>query len=214
VSPAVEVDLGAVTMSRPRFSLGEADDAPVDIVRTATAGATELCLFVDWAGIPNGTEWDGLWYRNEELIDEYSLIEQSWEFGEEGGNFWMCAIDEQDGLAPGLYELGFFLGGELVFAEGIVLTEEPAPVLTTEWKNETGVELCGLAVNPKGSGPAGLNELQPGETIAVDGIADLDLALGTVEVEAYDCNGEVVADSGNGILVAEDNLAFNIKLPG
>jgi S1-C subfamily serine protease len=213
-APAVEVDLSGVAMTRPRFSLGESGDAPTGIVRTATSGITELCLFVDWAGIPNGAEWDGYWYRDQDLIDEYSLIEQSWEFGEQGTDFWMCAIDEQDGLAAGLYELGFFLDGELVFAEGIVLTDQPVPVLTTEWENLTGVDVCALAVNPKGSGPVGLNELAPGESIPPGGIATLELPAGEVVVKAYDCNGQALADSGAGSLaISEEDTYFGIEVP-
>jgi S1-C subfamily serine protease len=204
-APVVEVDLASVRISRPRFSLGEVDNAPAQAVVTATSGVTELCLFVDWAGIPNGAKWDGVWFHDMEPVDDFSLFDQSWEFGPQGNNFWMCAIDDQDGLDPGLYELGFFLSGELVFAEGIVLTEEPTDVFSTVWENTTDVTICALAINPKGSGPVGLNELPPGATILPGETIAIDLPAGEVVVEAYDCEGEALADSG-GIPIVSDKI--------
>lgn len=211
--PDVEVDLDTVVMSRPRFSLGEADNAPVEVVRSAIGGIEELCLFVDWEGIPDGAEWDGLWYLDKELVEDFSLVGQTWDFGSVGNNFWMCAIDGDDGLDPGLYELGFFLAGELVFAEGIVVTAEPVPVFATTWENTTDVDICGLAVNPLGSGPAGLNELEPSAVIPPGDTVTLDLAAGDAVVEAYDCGGEVVADSGGGALQIVEDRIYTIEAP-
>lgn len=211
--PDVEVDVDAVVMSRPRFSLGESDNAPVEVVRSATGGIEELCLFVDWEGIPDGAEWDGLWYHDKELVEDFSLVGQTWDFGSVGNNFWMCAIDGDGGLDPGLYELGFFLSGELVFAEGIVITAEPVPVFATTWENTTEVDICGLAVNPLGSGPAGLNELEPTAVIPPGDTVTLDLAAGDAVVEAYDCDGDVVADSGGGALQIVEDRIYTIEAP-
>lgn len=214
VAPEIEVDLDVVRMARPRFSLGESENAPSEVVLTARGGVSELCLFVDWAGIPDGAEWDGLWYYNQDLVDDFSLVQQLWEFGERGNNFWMCAIDDQDGLEPGLYELGFFLEGELIFAEGIVLTDENVPVFSTTWENTTDVDICGLAINPKGSGPVGLNELSPGVVIPPGETTTVDLPEGEAVVEAYDCNGEAVADSGGEPLQIVEDHIYTIRAPG
>lgn len=213
VRPEIVVDLDAVRISRPRFSLGESENAPVEVVRSAEGGIEELCLFVDWEGIPDGAEWDGLWYHDMELVDDFSLVRQTWDFGSVGNNFWMCAIDGDDGLEPGLYELGFFLAGELVFAEGIVLTDEPTPVFTTTWENTTEVDICGLAINPIGSGPAGLNELEPGVVIGPGQSVGIDLPAGEAVVEASDCSGEVVADSGGAALVIVEDRIYFIESP-
>ena len=211
--PVVEVDPASIAMTRPRFSLGETDNNPANVVVTATGGVNELCLFVDWAGIPNGVEWDGIWWFNGEPVNAYSLVEQLWEFGEEGNNFWLCAIDLEEGLASGLYELGFFINGELIFAEGLVLTDDPTPVLASMWENLTDVEICGLAVNPDGSGQVGLNELASGQTLPPGEMVTLQLPAGGVVVEAVDCNGNIIADSG-GVLMIEENHPYAIELPG
>lgn len=212
-APDVVVDIDLVRMSRPRFSLGESGNAPSQVVLTAEGGVNELCLFVDWSGIPQGAEWDGLWYYNEELVDDFSLAKQTWTFGEQGNNFWMCAIDDKDGLEAGLYELGFFLEGQLVFAEGIVLTEETTSVYATVWENTTDIDICGLAINPKGSGPVGLNELSPGVVIAPSETITIDLPEGEAVVEAYDCSGEAIADSGGVALEIVEGHIYTIDAP-
>jgi S1-C subfamily serine protease len=211
--PRVEVDPALVMMSRPRFSIGQAEDNPVELVETATGGIEELCLFVDWRGIPDGAEWDGIWWYNGDIVDDYSLVGQLWEFGNEGSNFWICAIDNANGLGAGLYELGFFLNDNLVFAEGIVVTEEPTDVVATVWENGTEVDVCGLAVNPAGSGQVGLNELPVGQPIPPGDSAALRLPIGEVVVEATDCSGQPVADSAGSILIEPDRT-YTIERPG
>lgn len=212
---SVQVDPGTIVMTQPRFSLDAQDDAPVDVVRTAVAGAPKLCLFVDWAGMPDGANWDAIWFVNGAPVSQYSMVGRSWTFGPEGVNFWVCAIDKKQGLPAGLYELGFFVAGQLVFAEGIQVNDEPATVHSTTWRNQTGSQLCSLAINPKGSGPVGLNELPPGDRIKADGSATIDLPDGDYLVEARDCEGKPVADSGSGgaITVDADHTAFTISKP-
>lgn len=214
-SLSVQVDPGTIAMTQPRFSLDEKDDTPVDVVKTAVAGSRKLCLFVDWAGVPDGATWDGIWFVNGTPVSQYSMVGRTWTFGPEGSNFWVCAIDKTQGLAAGLYEIGFYVSGQLVFAEGIQVTEEPATVHSTMWRNQTGAELCSLAINPKGSGPVGLNELAPGEKIEAEGSATIDLPDGDYLVEARDCENKPVADSGDGgvITVDTDQTVFTIAKP-
>ncbi len=209
----VQVDPASVTMSRPRFSIGEEANGPTQEIVTSMGGISELCLFVDWSGIPEGVLWDGIWWYNGSIIDEYSLLAQPWDFGEEGNNFWMCAIDEQSGLDPGLYELGFFLAGELIFAEGIVLTEEPVGVFSTTWENVTDLDVCGLAINPAGSGQVGLDELGGSDVIPAGGSITIDLPGGEVVVEASDCNGAPLADSAGTLFIEQDHI-YTIDVPG
>ena len=208
---AVPVDPGTIKMSQPRFSLGHIDNKPAEIVRTAIGDVPELCLFVDWAGIPDGAIWEAYWFYNGDRMDDISVPSKPWHFGDEGANFWVCAKDEEKGLAAGLYELGFFVGGNLIFAEGIVLTDSPALLVSTTWKNDSGVEICGLAVNPEGSGPVGLSELPPGTQLMPGQSVNLDLAPGKVVVEAYDCNGQPLADSGGQSIKVESDKVYTIN---
>ncbi|MFV0258005.1 MAG: serine protease, partial [Acidimicrobiales bacterium] len=206
--------LRAVTEARvgnPRFSLGHDEGTPSEVVHTAAAGVTDLCLFVDWSGIPDGVTWDGVWYRNGEVFDA-ELSDRTWEFGESGRSFRLC-LENDGGLAAGVYEIGFFVDRTLVFAEGFEVTETPVEVFTTTWVNATDTELCSLAVNPAGSGPAGLNELPEGTVLAPGDSIDLDLAAGDVLAEAADCNGQVVSDSAGPIPVNRDRT-YEIRIGG
>ncbi len=205
-SATATFDMSGVTFEAPRFSLGEKGNVPRRAVETLSSDAEELCLFVNWSGVPNGTKWDGLWYIDGELAREHSSFDQEWSFGESGENFWMCVLAENevdesvDGIRPGLYEVGFFLEGQLVFAEGIEVTPQPVETFDIGWSNDTGQDLCGLAVNPRSkSQQVGLNELEPGATIKPGEGIVLPLPEGQVVVEAYTCDGEVIAGEYGGI---------------
>lgn len=210
-SATATFDIGNVNFEAPRFSLGEKGNVPRRAVETLSSDAEELCLFVNWSGVPNGTKWDGLWYIDGELAREHGSFEQSWTFGESGENFWMCVLagnepdNSQEGIRPGLYEVGFFLEGQLVFAEGIEVTRSPVETFDIGWSNETGEDLCGLAVNPKSkSQQVGLNELDPGAVIKPDEGIVMSLPAGTVVVEAYTCDdGEVIAGEYGGIEITQ-----------
>ncbi len=201
--PRGDVDLSNVTFSNPRFSLGKNDETnqPIDIVTTASAGIPEICFFADWQGVPDGTVWDGVWYVDGELAPRLGFTDITWANGESGENFWLCAPGlEGDGLPAGIYEIGFFLEGEVVFAEGFEIVEDEVDVHTIDWSNNTDVEVCGLAINPLAeSGQTGLNELEPGDSIPPGESRPLELATGRVVVEAYDCLGRLVADAYDGL---------------
>ncbi|MFV0525278.1 MAG: trypsin-like peptidase domain-containing protein [Acidimicrobiales bacterium] len=200
-----------VRFSNPRFSLGVTEGAPTEIVRTATAGVVELCLFVDWAGAPEGGTWDGIWYHNGEVFAA-NLTDQTWRYGQSGHNLPLCVNGPEGGLEAGVYEIGFFVDRTLVFAEGFEVTEAPVEVLATTWVNDTGTDLCSLAVNPAGSGPAGLNELPDDTVLAPEDSIELELPAGEFLAEAADCDGQVVSDSAGAIPVNGNRTYFEIKL--
>ncbi len=204
-------DYSQVVFDNPRFSLGQENNQPVSVVETAVAGTAELCFFVDWSGIPVGTEWDGVWFVNGELDPEVGFTDEPWTIEEEA--FWLCAMEEnQEGLPVGVYEVGLFIEDELMFVEGIELTEEPVEVVPVTWINDTEGEICQLSINPfSESGQVGLNELAEGVTIPSGRSVTTDLPLGRVVVEAYNCEGEPVADAFAGLEV-EGEANFLIGL--
>ena len=206
VLPEIELDfdLAAVTMTNPRFSLGQRANAPVEVVTTAEAGIAELCFFVDWTGIPPGTTWDGAWFVNGQLEPGLGHSGETWALAEEGRNFWLCAQEgKPEGLPAGVYEIGFFLDGSLVFAEGIVLTSEPVDVVEVIWTNATETDICSLAVNPfSDSGQVGLDELPVDDVIRPGESRSMSLPLGSVVVEAYDCEDQPIADNFGGLPIS------------
>lgn len=198
-----------VSFANPRFSSGQQSDAPIDRLTFVPAGLKKLCLFADWSGIPNGTQWDGVWYHDGEAIPAFSTVGDVWDFGESGGNFWMCASDP-NGLEDGTYEVGVFLNGELAFAEAIKATGDNLETYPVTWLNVSGGDLCGLAVNPLTEHrQVGANELVTGERIPDGGQVTLSLPEGTVIAEAYDCNGQPIADALEGLEISEP-ITFEI----
>ncbi len=200
-TPATAFDYSSVKIENPRFALGRDGNVPVDEVVTAQAGIPELCFFVDWSGIPFGTSWEGAWFVDGEIQPGLGSTDQIWLIEEEGQNFWLCAREQNAlGLPAGVYEIGFFLEGMVLFAEGIELTPEPVEVVTVTWANDTDGEICALAVNPfSDSGQVGLNELDAGDSIPPGDSRTLDLPIGRVAVEAYNCDDEPVADAFEGL---------------
>ena len=197
-------DLSELAFTNPRFSIGQTGNQPDEVVVTAQAGVTELCFFADWEGMPDGSTLDVIWYINGEPRLDYSLRDKVWDDEASGDNFWVCAPDS-DGLVAGTYEVGFFIDNKVIFAEGFVLSEEAVEVHEVTWTNdvESDAAICSLAINPKGSGPVGLNELAEGQTIAPGESITLQIAEGTIVAAADDCDGERLAVQLNGLLVDE-----------
>ncbi len=211
----VPVDLSQVRLTNPRFSLGVTDeDLPERVVVTAVAGVPELCFFVDWEGIPPGASWDGAWYVDNEIqVGRFLFTGKIWEEQASGQHFWLCipADDEEEGLPAGVYEIAMYLDRQVVFVESIELTAAPVDTVTTTWKNKTGRELCGLAVNPAAiSRQVGLNELPEGRAILPEGEWVTELPIGSFVVEAYDCEGEPIANRLGGLEITE-SAVFEIQ---
>ncbi len=208
-----EIDFEAVVVDNPRFALGRDGNNPVDETVTAQAGIAELCFFVDWQGIPVGSIWDGVWFVDGTLEEALGFTGQEWTIEENGRNFWLCAQEQNaDGLPSGIYEIGFFLEGVLLFVEAIELTEEPVEPVEITWTNGTEGEICELAINPlTESGQVGLNELEEGVSIPPGGSRTLELPPSTVIAEAYNCDGEPVADAFDGLPI-EETATFLIGL--
>lgn len=209
---AENFDPNDVVISNPRFSIGHDGNLPRLEVVTAAAGISELCFFVDWSGIPTGVNLEGAWFIDGQQEPAFGEGERQWTLADEGRNFWLCAREKNAlGLPAGVYEIGFFIEGQLVFAEGIELTPEPVDVVTITWTNDLETDLCGLAINPKASGQVGLDELDEDVVIPPGGAVTMDLPLGTVVVEAYDCDGEPVADELAGLPITKSEI-FSIGL--
>ncbi len=199
----VDVDRSAIRIGHPRFSTGVTDDRPVDRIVTATEGIRELCLFVDWSGIPDGAAWDSVWSKDGETIAEFGIYNQLWNYVSEGVNFWLCAEDE-DGLTAGVYEVGFFIDRELVFAEAFEVTSTPADVYDVVWVNNSGADVCSLSLNPLAmSRQVGVNELIPGTVLGNGQAQTMRLAAGRYAVEALGCDGVPMADESDsdGLLI-------------
>lgn len=206
------LDLSQVSFWNPRFSTGEENDGPVDEVITLSKGAEEICLFVDWSGIPNGVPWAAVWSKDGTKINEYSIF-KIWEYGKSGRNFWYCAEDRR-GHPAGVYEVGLFLNDELAFVEAIEITEEPVDTFDVTWVNKSDQDVCGLAVNPLAfSRHAGVNVLDPGTTMRPGDSAVTELPAGDIVVEAYDCMGMAMAAELEGLSIPQSLFVDGEQVP-
>ncbi len=205
-APAPPVDLTRVDLFNPRFALGvDEDDLPIDEITTAVAGIPQLCFFVDWEGIPAEASTDGSWYLDNEIQTTPAVYSGRIRGEETGQHFWLCIEDDdEDGLDAGVYEIVFYVDRQVYFVEAIELTPAPVDEVAVTWKNETGVELCGLAINPLAtSRQIGLDELPDGFSIPPAGEWVTTMPQGSVVVEAYGCDGEPVANQFDGLDIAE-----------
>lgn len=192
-------------IDEPRFSIGTDEAGGNQAIRTATADDGEICLYFNWSGIPDGTDWSILWYLDGEQNKEFSYSNREWSWGSVGRNFWACFSSEEK-LETGVYEVGFFLRDKLIFAEGIEITEAPREIFETDWVNDTGVEVCEFAFNPLGpSRQVGLNELVRGETIPVGEAHRFLIPSGKIVVEVRDCEGNILASDYEGIAIDQSD---------
>ena len=206
-------DLSGVVLTNPRFSLGEINDEPAEEVLAVPAGSTEICLFVDWTGIPIGVPWDAVGLVDGEQVAEFARLDYVWSFEEEGWNFWYCARDD-DGHKPGILEMGLFLDGQLMFVEGVRIYEDQLNAYEVTWVNRTEQDICGLAFNPKtDSRHVGLNELEIDTVIGVGEQFTMELPEGDIVVEAYDCSGRAVAAELDGLNIPDDLTVDGDEVP-
>ena len=207
------LDLSDVAIGNPRFSSGVENDNPVDDVATVLEGAEEICLFVDWSGIPNGVAWAAVWSLDGEQIDDFGIYDGTWEFGESGRNFWYCA-DDKRGHRAGTYEIGLFIDHQLAFVEAIEVTTEEVEKHEVTWVNQTEEDICGLAINPLAlRRHAGINELPVGDVIKSGQSRTIELPAGVIVVEAYNCNGEAIAAELDGLVIPRDLFVNGEQVP-
>ena len=212
VANAEPLDLSDVSFWNPRFSTGEEKNMPVDEVITLLEGVDEICLFVDWSGIPNGVPWAAVWSHDGTKIKDFSIF-KVWEYGESGRDFWYCAEDRR-GHPAGIYEIGLFLNNELALVESIEVTTEPVEVFDVTWVNKSDRNICGLAVNPLAvSGHSGVNMLGPGTTMMPGDSATFELPAGEIVVEAYDCSGVPIAAELDGLSIPESLFVDGEAVP-
>lgn len=206
IEAAAPVNFDELFLYRPGFSLDIADpEEDTVFVRTASAGEQELCFWFDWQGLPTGANWTAAWFVDDEIIDEFSHYNQTWDFEPSGQNFWVCATAEE-GLVAGLYEIVFFVEDEIIFIEAIEVTPAPVELYEVEFVNESDFDICYLKVNPLGASDVGMDELGTEEVIPIGGSYTMRLPAGSIVVAALNCDLELVSGSRDGIPINQDEI--------
>lgn len=190
----VNTDTSAAEFSSPVFSYDKtADGAPVEIVQNLASGSTTLCAFFDAVGLPDGAAWSAVWYVNGELSD-WSMIDQTWNFGEEYGSYWVCIGDGVTPLADGLYELILQVGdGSEMQTSNTVWVGDQYQVIDLQVINNLSVEVCYLYISPSLAQNWGPDELGVDTTILGGGSVYLPIVAEMYWVRAQDCDRNDVA---------------------
>ncbi len=191
-TPSGGYDVSAVTVTGVYFSPDVTeDDEPTEIVPAFPSGSVQVCGFWEYTGMQDGMTWDAIWYTDGEQQDEASFIGETWVGGEEG-SWWVCIVDEENGLADGLYELIISVEAEPVGSEAVYV-DDGHDVVQVEIENETESEICGVWASPEGAQNWGFGEdlgqfgsIPPGESSTIE------IPTGTYDIAADDCNGNAV----------------------
>jgi S1-C subfamily serine protease len=205
-------DPGVAFAFNPAWS-NEASDDPnvsVDFIQTADSDMDQLCFWFDWAGFPQGASWDGIWRVDGVVNENFSFITQTWTAGTEGTDYWLCASDAA-GLAPGLYEVLFYIEEQVIFYESLRVTENPVPVHDVTFLNRTDGLLCFLYTGPAGSLDTGLDELGTDEVLQPGERSTIPIPQGRTIADAYDCDGNVLYENYEGF---EVNGPLTIEVGG
>ncbi len=196
----------------PQWSSGIGDeDVPIDDITVGVAGQTELCFSFDYTGMADGVVWSALWFVDGEFVEEFSLVDITWNGGAEGIGYWVCALDDA-GLDAGNYELLLQLEGETAYGESITLiADAAAPFSQLTFVNASGADICILAFSQSWASYYGLDELRD-DVLGPDGTFAAIVAPGVIDVRALNCDGDVVGDLS--VEIAADGAPVTVTLDG
>ena len=196
----------------PQWSSGIGDgEAPIDDITVGVAGQNELCFSFDYTGMADGAIWSALWFMDGEFIEEFSLVDITWNGGPEGIGYWVCALDEA-GLDAGNYELLLQLEGETAYGESITLLPDAAsPFSQLTFVNASGADICILAFSQNWASYYGLDELRD-DVLGADQTFAAIVAPGVIDVRAINCDGDVVGDLS--VEIAPDSAPVTVTLDG
>lgn len=168
------------------------DDTPTEVVPSLPSAPTSVCAFWDYEGMQNGESWDAIWYIDGTKDDEGSIIDDTWSGGE-AGNWWVCVTDD-NGLKDGAYEVVIQVEGEVQGGSSLYVGDDHAPVDLT-FDNESGVEVCALAIAPPTAQNWGGDKLGSSVTLQPGDTKTLQVGAGTYDVLAVDCNNNTIEET-------------------
>jgi S1-C subfamily serine protease len=195
---ASEVDLFGLV-----FSDGVTeDDEPESIEVVFPSLVPRVCGFWEYEGMEDGMVWDALWYVDGELNDGGSIIADTW-VGGESGSWWVCIVDEEAGLADGLYELILQIEGE-PFGSDAVFVGDDRVEIELDISNESDVEICAAWVSPQGAQNWGFEDLGADVTVPPGEFAPVFIGSGIHDIQLYDCDAELLYED-YGLEIFEDS---------
>ncbi|MFN3216992.1 MAG: trypsin-like peptidase domain-containing protein [Acidimicrobiales bacterium] len=171
-------------------------DAPVTVVQ---AGVPQLCLSWDFEAVPPGAPVEIVWLIDGTPEPDAGFVGVN--EGQETGGFFSC-ITNDAGLAGGIYEVGWFVDDEPVFADGIYVGGNRTPITLTVL-NATDTALCVVQFAPSGTITFGLNRIAA--PIPPGGTFDVVLASGRYDGRVIDCDGALLIEDTEGADIDTDS---------
>ncbi len=180
------------------WSLSTTDGIPDAPVTVVGAGVPQLCLSWNYEAVPPGAPLEVVWFIDgiEEPAAGFVGVNE----GEATGGFFSC-ITNDAGLAGGIYEVGWFVDDEPVFADGIYVGGNRDPITVTV-ANQTDTPLCVVQFAPSGTITFGLNRIDA--PVPPGGSVDLALASGRYDGRVIDCDGALLVEDTEGAVLDDD----------
>ena len=191
--PSAGFDTRDVFLSDMIFADGvTANDQPTTEIDAFPSGVARVCGFWDYEGMVDGMSWEALWFVDGTLNEQGSIVGETW-VGGSAGNWWVCIVDEENGLVDGLYELIISVEGESLGSSAVFVGGDHAPV-AFDLTNGSGVQICYVFLSPSGAQNWGFDRLGVDEGIDVGGATAFIVPAGFYDLLAQDCDQNDIAD--------------------
>jgi len=175
------------------FAPGVTDaDEPTEVILLAPSATPRLCAFWEYEGMQDGMTWDAIWYIDGEQDESGSILGDTW-VGGDSGSWWVCIVDELEGLPDGLYEVVISVEGDPSGSEAIFVGGQHAPS-ELDIDNQSSNEVCGVWLSPTGAENWGIEELGRETILPAGELVTIGLATGTYDMLLVDCNGDTILE--------------------
>jgi serine protease Do len=204
--PTGDYDLSNVDFYSLEFADGVTeDDQPTQLWYALPSETTDIYAFWNYDGMVDGLNWSAYWYVNQELDEEVSFIDITWQGGESGS--WWVSISNENGLADGLYELILQVGGETMVSDAIYVGGNRSLVDFTI-SNESSYEVWYVFLSPLEAQNWGQDELGEDEIIEPGGESTVKIANGTYDMLLADSDGNTLYEEWE--MDISENMTFTL----
>ena len=168
------------------------NDEPTRVLDAMPSRVTEVCGFWDYEGMEDGMSWEALWFVDGELSEDGSIVGDTW-VGGASGNWWACILDENQGLADGLYELIISVEDESQGSRAIFVGGDH-PTVKFDVQNDSSTPICYVFISPTGAQNWGFDHLDIDEGIIPDEKKTFEIAAATYDLLIRDCDRNDLVD--------------------
>ncbi len=175
-----------------RFGTGIEDGVLLNEGTSLPTGADQVCALVTFSDMVNGTSWGYVWSHDGSEVASATSLGQSWGAGA-SADYPICAgISNGQPVKDGVWELAIYLfeRDDPIFDSSVFVGDDHVPV-TVSFDVEADT-LCRLYLSPARAEGWGENKLDA--DYASGDSLELEVASGTYDLHAEDCDGEVVDD--------------------